>query len=66
MAGDLSDDCTERLLDEQLGGSDALVHEAAANFQFISHIVGQVGARQFNHEDPIEAAAAEMILQKNV
>jgi len=66
MAADLSDDCTERLLDEQLSASDALVHEQGANFQHVVNLVLSTGARQFGHEDPIEAAAVEMILQRNV
>lgn len=65
MAGDLADDCLEMLLDEQEGGFDALMHESAANAAHANNVVRLSGARKFNQEDPIEAAAAEMILQKN-
>jgi hypothetical protein len=65
MAGDLSDDCLERLLDESMGGLDALAFEAGANASSSDSIVRHAAARKFNQEDPIEAAATEMILQKN-
>lgn len=64
MAGDLSDDCLELLLDEQMGAFDSLMHEVTANASSANSIVRHSGARKFNQEDPIEAAAAEMILQK--
>lgn len=63
-AGDLSDDSLELLLTEQMSSFDALQHEAAANAQSSHSIVRHSGARKFNQEDPIEAAAAEMILKK--
>jgi hypothetical protein len=66
MAGDLSDDCLNRLLDEQMGAFDALSVEANANGSSADNIVRHASARKFNQEDPIEAAATEMILQKNV
>lgn len=62
---DLSDDCLGLLLDEQLGASDALIHEAGANASSAHSIVRHSAARKFNQEDPIEAAAAEMILTKS-
>ena len=64
MAADLADDCLELLLEEQFGGSDALIHEAGANASSANSIVRHSAARKFNQEDPIEAACAEMILQK--
>lgn len=66
MAGDLSDDCLNRLLDESGGAFDALMVEAGANGSSADSIVRHSAARKFNQEDPIEAAATEMILQKNV
>jgi hypothetical protein len=62
---DLAPECLELLLDSQLSASDALMHEAGANAQSAHSIVRHSAARKFNQEDPIEAAAAEMILQKN-
>ncbi len=65
MAGaDLEPECLGLLLDSQLAADDALMHEASANAQSAHSIVRHSGARKFNQEDPIEAAAAEMILQK--
>ena len=65
MPGDIDDDCLQLLLDEQQGSFDALAHESSANIQSANNIVRMSAARKFNQEDPIEAAAAEMILQKN-
>lgn len=64
MAGDLGDDCLELLLDEQMSAFDSLSVEAAANASSAHSIVRHSAARKFNQEDPIEAAATEMILQK--
>lgn len=64
MAGDLSDDSLELLLDESASASDFLMTETLANAQGANSIVRFSGARKFNQEDPIEAAATEMILQK--
>lgn len=63
---DLSNDSLELLLDEQMSSFDALMHETIGNAQGAHSIVRYSGARKFNQEDPIEAAATEMILQKNV
>lgn len=65
MAADLDDDTLELLLHEQFGAADALMLEAQANLSSAHSIVRHSGARKFNQEDPIEAAATEMILQKN-
>jgi hypothetical protein len=65
MAGDLSDDCLNRLLDESGGAFDTLMAESAANGSSAHNIVRHSAARKFNQEDPIEAAATEMILQKS-
>lgn len=65
MAADLSDDSLELLLDEQAGAHDALMGESRGNAASAHSIVRHSAARKFNQEDPIEAAAAEMILQKN-
>jgi hypothetical protein len=59
---DLSDDCLERLLDEQLGAADMLMIEGVANIQAAADVVKLSGARKFNQEDPLEAAASEKIL----
>ncbi len=65
MAGDLDDDCLELLLDDQMAAYDVLMAESTANGSSAASIVRHSGARKFNQEDPIEAAATEMILQKS-
>ncbi len=65
MPGDLDDDCLELLLDDQMGAYDMLMTESTANISGAHNIVRYSGARKFNQEDPIEAAATEMILQKS-
>jgi len=67
MAGevevDISDDCCSQLLEEGQLSHQSLMHEARANSQSAHNIVRHSGARKFNQEDPIEAAAAEKILK---
>ena len=68
MAGesaDLDNDTLELLLDEEQGAYDNLAIEGTANGQSAHSIVRHSAARKYNQEDPIEAASAEMILQKN-
>ena len=65
MAGDLHDDTLEALLDDEQGAFDNLMEESVANGMSAHSIVRHSAARKFNQEDPIEAAAAEMILQKS-
>lgn len=60
---DLDGDCLEMLLDEEFEAHDLLVNETLANGESSASIVRHSAARKFNREDPIEAAAAEMILR---
>ena len=62
--GDLSNDSLELLLETQFEAFDTLMTESAGNAQGAHSIVRYSGARKFNQEDPIEAAATEMILNK--
>lgn len=66
MAGDLADDTLQILLTEEFAAGDMLMHETLANGSSAHNIVRHSGARKYNQEDALEAAAAEMILQKNV
>ena len=59
---DLSNDSLELLLEQDMGAHDALMQEAGGNIQSAHNIVRHSGARKYNQEDPIEAAAAEKIL----
>ena len=61
---DLSNDSLELLLESSAGAFDSLFQESGGNIQGSHSIVRYSGARKFNQEDPIEAAATEMILQK--
>jgi hypothetical protein len=64
--GDLSNDSLELLLEQDMASHDAMMQEHRGNVESAHSIVRHSGARKFNQEDPMEAAAAEMILQKNV
>lgn len=64
MDGDLTNDSLELLLEQSTGAFDQLAIDAAGSAQSSNDIVRHSAARKFNQEDPIEAAAAEMILQK--
>jgi len=63
--GDLDVDVAEQALEEGALAHTALMTETRANAQSAHSIVRHSAARKFNQEDPIEAAAAEMILQPN-
>ena len=52
------------LAEGQLANQRLMV-ESRGNTMSSHNIVRLSGARKFNQEDPIEAASAEMILQKN-
>jgi len=62
MAQDISDDCLELLLDEEMGGMDEAMLELLGNYQSSDNILRHSSVRKFNQDDPIEAAAAEKIL----
>lgn len=62
---DISGDSAELILVEGLQSHQAGMAEARANAESAHSIVRHSGARKFNQEDPIEAAATEMILQPN-
>ena len=59
----ISDDCLELSLDSQVGTHEQMMAEIGANAETAHSIVRVSGARKFNREDPIEAAAAETILK---
>lgn len=61
---DISAGCCEMVLEESLQAHSALMVESRGNAQSAHSIVRHSGARKFNQEDPIEAAATEMILKK--
>ena len=63
--GDMDVDIAEQALEEGALAHTALMTESRGNAQSSHSLVRHAGARKFNQEDPIEAAAVEMILQKN-
>lgn len=63
--GDIDNDSLELLLTEEQAAQDMLMKEHEANAESAFSIVRHSAARKFNQEDPIEAAAVEMILQPN-
>ena len=62
---DISNDVCVMTLEEMVKSHNSLMQEVRGNAQSSNSIVRHSGARKFNQEDPIEAAATEMILQKN-
>lgn len=62
--GDIDQDCAELLLEDLMEGHGALTEETVANAETAHSIVRFSGARKFNREDPMEAAAAEVMLRK--
>ena len=63
-APDISGDTCTNILEEAMAAHSALMTETRANAGGAHSIVRYSGARKFNQEDPIEAAATEMILNK--
>jgi hypothetical protein len=61
---DISGDVCTHILEESMAAHSALMLETRANSGGAHSIVRFSGARKFNQEDPIEAAATEMILNK--
>lgn len=62
---DMSFDISELLLETSGEGHIEQMDEAKGSWSSAASIVRFSAARKFNQEDPIEAAAAEMILQPN-
>lgn len=66
VAGDIDQDCCEVLLESVMKTHEAIITETEVNAENAHNIVRLSGARKFNREDPIEAAAAEVILRKKL
>jgi hypothetical protein len=64
--GDIDGDCLELLLESEVETNEAIMAEIAANAESAHSVVRHSGARKFNREDAMEAAAAEKILKKKV
>lgn len=61
---DISKECCENILHEALRSHSDLMHDTRGNVQSAHNILRHSGVRKYNEEDPIEAAAVEMILTK--
>ena len=66
MANDLDGDALEYALEQEMNMADFQQAETRANGSSAHSVMRHSGARKYNQEDPIEAAATEMILSKNV
>lgn len=62
--GDIDQDCAELALESMVATHEGVMLDVTANAEGASSIVRYSAARKFNREDPIEAAAAEVILKK--
>lgn len=64
--GDIDQDCCEVLLESLVQTDEALATETQANAEMAHNLVRLAAARKYNREDPIEAAAAEVIMRKKI
>lgn len=62
MAIDASDNTCEMLIEQGMAAHQSMMTESRGNSAGAHSIVRYSAARKFNREDPIEAAAAEMVL----
>jgi hypothetical protein len=61
--GDIANEEMDDVLASAFDMHDELMAEIAANAESAHSVVRHSGARKFNREDPLEAAAAEKILK---
>ena len=59
---DISANCLELTLEQDMQAHSAMMLESRGNAASAHNITRHASARKFNQEDPIEAAAVEMIL----
>ena len=64
VMGDIDEDCAQLILESLMQDHEGALAETAANAETAHSIVRLSGARKFNREDAMEAAAAEVILKK--
>lgn len=60
---DISMDAATQLIEEGVAAHQAIMLEAKGDWASAASLTRHAGARKFNQEDPIEAAAAEKILK---
>ena len=61
---DIDQSCMSLLLESSLSTHGLVLTETSANSESAASLVRHAAARKFSEADAIEAAAAEMILQK--
>lgn len=61
---DLDDDVCVHQMESMTESHESLMAESRGNAQVAHNIVRQSAARKFNEVDPLESAAAEVILKK--
>ncbi len=66
QVGDIDIECLQLLLESEVETNESIMAEISANAESAHSVVRHSGARKFNREDPLEAAAAEKILKKKV
>lgn len=64
--GDIDQDGAEVLLESMMTSHEKTTAEIVGNAETAHSVVRFSGARKFNREDPLEAAAAEVIMKKKV
>jgi hypothetical protein len=64
--GDIDTDCLQVLLEDISSGHTIFLEDQASNEEVMGSIVDFSSGRKFDEVDPIEAAAAEVILKKKV
>ena len=66
VPGDIDQDCAEILAEDTLTGHKALMEDIAANEETASAVARLAAGRKFAEVDPLEAAAAEVVMKKKV
>lgn len=61
---DIAADRVELIYDESAQSHSALMHDTRANEQSAHNVLRHSAVRKYDEVDPLEAAAAEMILGK--
>lgn len=64
MPADLDNDRAELIFDESAASHSALMHDLRGNEQSAQNVLRHSIVRKYDEVDPLEAAAAEMILGK--
>ncbi|HUS39590.1 MAG TPA: hypothetical protein VMX74_09070 [Pirellulales bacterium] len=64
--GDIDQDCAELLLESVMETHEGALLEQDANAESAQSLVRHAAAKKFSEVDPLESAAAEVVLKKKV